>query len=158
MTPTSTVNSIPVTGLRTISPVQYKFPEKRDINTIIGSVQKPREKVFNPEEIDKMIEEMVAEKLQIAKQNYKKDLASKKLQYVPEKINFLGKKTKEAHYIYNVDKDGEKYGDIKSRYNLPDGIFKNYVQGFGGDRNMIKVFHSIDIPAEDLEKAISLKK
>lgn len=93
-----------------------------------------------------------AEKLKIARANYEKDLVSKKLIYVPEqKIFGIGSP---AHYIYNIDKDGERYGDIKYHYNLPDGVFKKYVEELGGNRDLYKAYGTVEIPADILEAAV----
>lgn len=138
------------------------FPPKNPYaDEIIGSTQsgltteelKKRfdaAKVQDPEEIERLTN-LTKE---WAREEYEKDLISKKLIYVPEQKGSL-KKTP-ARYTYIIDKEGEFLWKIKQRYLLPDGVFADRVKDFPGDRDLYKTYGSLDIPADVLEKSIGL--
>lgn len=97
-----------------------------------------------------------------ARQKYTKDLASGKLQKKEDK--FLGIIPLGYHYEYNIGKDSVKVGDLKQKYNLPDGTFKRteYVYGMpsvDGSKDNLKFppNYSVPIKANLLETALKLK-
>ena len=97
-----------------------------------------------------------------ARHNYDKDLASGKLQKKEDK--FLGIIPLGYHYQYNVGKDSVKAGDVKHKYNLPDGTFRRteYIYGMpsiNGSKDNLKFppNYSVPINADALEAGLKLK-
>lgn len=96
-----------------------------------------------------------------ARHNYNKDLESGKLQKKEDKL--LGIIPLGYHYEYNVGKDSVKVGEVKHKYNLPNGTFKQaeYVYGMpsvDGSKDNIKFppYYSVPIKASALESALKL--
>lgn len=93
-------------------------------------------------------------KEQKAKYNFKNDTKSGALVYTPAQEYAWGLYKSDAHYLYN-NKDRATFGEIKSRYNIPDGVlWKDNGGTGGGDRDHLKAPSVIDIPADVLDKIV----
>ena len=83
-----------------------------------------------------------------------KDLKDGRLEFVPEKTSLLIFKTP-AYYKYTSSDEGiETYGDLKRRYNIPDGVIRKYnpwidnISYQGNDLDGSVIEHSVKIPLE----------
>jgi len=92
-----------------------------------------------------------------AQAKYYKDsyMKSGNLEFKQESKSFWGGTTP-AHYTYHAEGD-ETFGDVKQKLNLPDGVFKKYVDGAPGNKNLYYISKlakdGVEIPAEVLDKA-----
>lgn len=90
-----------------------------------------------------------------AKHFIQKDLDAGHLEFVPPK-KFLGIEWGGNYYKYTpYEYYAETYGELKDRYNLPDGILsqRNYIPG-GGNYDNAKIDHTVKIPKSFLEKGL----
>lgn len=96
-------------------------------------------------------------KQQKAKYYFKNDLKTGKLEYVEPTQWFGGKVQVGGRYYQYTPGKNETLGDIKSRYNLPDGYLKGQSLEDGGDRDKQKALPEIRID-EKAFKENGLKK
>ncbi len=87
--------------------------------------------------------------------NYKNDIKTGKLEYV-EAFKILGITISPQHYEYKAQK-GETLGDVKTRYNLPDGSLRDQSTGGGGDFDLHKAPPKVLINEDVLEKGLGKK-
>ena len=90
-----------------------------------------------------------------AKHLIQKDLESGHLKFV-EPTRFLGIDWGGNYYEYTPhERYIETYGELKNRYNLPDGTLKqvNYIPG-GGNLDQAEIGHTVRIPKSYLESGI----
>lgn len=85
--------------------------------------------------------------VEIAQHYMNKDLKSGRLKWVPEDTALFGLIKTGGYYEYSTEDEGlfgtETYGEIKSRYNLPDGAIRrhNYIPG-GGNYDTAGIYDS----------------
>lgn len=71
---------------------------------------------------------------------------------------FLGFRRTSDSYKFNPDiyktafKTLPNFAQLKQRYNLPDGIFKDQLYGYHGDKDTLQVRDSVSIPVDYIDK------
>ena len=87
--------------------------------------------------------------------NLTQDSKSGKLEYVPAR-KVLGFEVHGQRYVYHSDPK-ETLGDVKARYNLPDGSLKSQSRGGGGNFDRHDAPDMVIIEESDMEAALGKK-